>query len=78
MADEKKLDDERLVTRKELRKLGLDYSSTQYQRWEKAGKLTPVKPGGSRSSRVHYRWGQVKYKLLDSPPLVPSLDTDND
>jgi hypothetical protein len=67
MDDKKKLDVAFLVTRKELRKLGLDYSSTQYQRWEKAGKLTPVKPGGSRSSRVHYRWG----KSLSSLVLVP-------
>lgn len=59
MESSAKLDGERLVTRNELRKLGLNYSSTQYQRWEKAGKLTPVKPGGSRSSRVHYRYGQV-------------------
>jgi hypothetical protein len=64
MDSSEKLDDERLVTRKELRKMGLDYSSTQWQRWEKAGKLTPVKPGGSRSSRVHYRMGQIKYNLL--------------
>jgi hypothetical protein len=64
MADEKKLSDEQLVTRNDLRKLGLDYSSTQFQRWESAGKLTPVKPGGSRSSRVHYRYGQVQYNLL--------------
>jgi hypothetical protein len=64
MADEKKLSDEQLVTRNDLRKLGLDYSSTQFQRWESAGKLTPVKPGGSRSSRVHYRYGQVKFNLL--------------
>jgi hypothetical protein len=68
MADETKLNDEQLVTRKELRKLGLNYSSTQYQRWEKAGKLTPVKPGGSPSSRVHYCYGQVKYTLLGFRP----------
>jgi hypothetical protein len=64
MESSAKLNDEQLVTRNDLRKLGLDYSSTQYQRWEKAGKLTPVKPGGSRSSRVHYRYGQVKFNLL--------------
>ena len=58
-----KLDDERLVTRNELRQLGLNYSSTQYQRWERKKKLTPVKPGGSPSSRVHYRWGEVKVFL---------------
>jgi hypothetical protein len=62
-----KLDGDRLVTRNELRKLGLNYSSTQYQRWEKAGKLTPVKPGGSRSSRVHYRYGQITVFLSTRP-----------
>jgi hypothetical protein len=67
MVEMKKLTIEYLITRKELRELGLDYSSTQYQRWEKAGKLTPVKPGGSRSSRVHYRWGQVTI-FLDTRP----------
>jgi hypothetical protein len=55
-----KLDDEHLVTRDELRKMGLNYSSTQYGRWEKAKLLTPVKPGGTRSSRVHYRWSNVQ------------------
>jgi hypothetical protein len=66
MSEKRKLEDDSLVTREELRELGLDYSSTQYQRWEKAGKLTPVKPGGSPSSRVHYRYGEVKYKLLST------------
>ena len=65
MSEKKRqLEDDSLVTREQLRELGLDYSSTQYQRWEKAGKITPVKPGGTRSSRVHYRWGQVRYNLL--------------
>ena len=68
MADEKKLNDEHLVTREDLRKMGLDYSSTQYQRWEKAKKLTALKPGGSRSSRVYYRYGEVKYRLLGLQP----------
>jgi hypothetical protein len=68
MEDKKKLTIDSLVTRKELRDLGLDYSSTQFQRWESAGKLTPVKPGGSRSSRVHYRWGQVTVFLETRPP----------
>jgi hypothetical protein len=54
-----------------LRELGLDYSPTQYQRWEKAKKLTPVKPGGSRSSRVHYRWGEVTVFLSTRPPGTP-------
>jgi hypothetical protein len=59
MSEKRKLEDDSLVTRDELREMGLKYSSTQYQRWEKAKKLTPVKPGGSRSSRVHYRFGEV-------------------
>jgi hypothetical protein len=67
MESSAKLDGDRLVTRNELRKLGLNYSSTQYQRWEKAGKLTPVKPGGSRSSRVHYRYGQITVFLSTRP-----------
>ena len=67
MENSAKLDGDRLVTRNELRKLGLNYSSTQYQRWEKAGKLTPVKPGGSRSSRVHYRYGQITVFLSTRP-----------
>jgi hypothetical protein len=59
MSEKRKLEDDSLVTREELREMGLRYSSTQYQRWEKAKKLTPVKPGGSRSSRVHYRYGEI-------------------
>lgn len=59
-----RLEDERLYTRKELGKYGLQYSPTQFQRWEGRGLLTPVKPGGTRSSRVHY-WGKdVKGLLL--------------
>ena len=56
MASSMRFEDNRLYTRQELRKVGLSYSSTQFQRWEEAGLLTPVKPGGTRSSRVHY-WG---------------------
>jgi hypothetical protein len=52
-----RLEDDRLYTRQELRKFGLAYSPTQFQRWEGAELLTPVKPGGTRSSRVHY-WGR--------------------
>jgi hypothetical protein len=63
MSEKRKLEDDSLVTRNELRELGLKYSSTQYQRWEKAKKLTPVKPGGSRSSRVHYRYGEIIFFL---------------
>jgi hypothetical protein len=67
MKEKRKLEDDSLVTRNELREEGLQYSSTSYQRWEKAKKLTPVKPGGSRSSRVHYRWGEVKVFLSTRP-----------
>ena len=56
-------------TRTELRKLGLDYSSTQFQRWEAAGKLTPVKPSGSPASRVHY-WGWNVKALIRTRLLV--------
>lgn len=55
MAGSMRFEDERLYTRQELRKLGLAYSSTQFQRWEAKGLLIPVKPNGI-SSRVHY-WG---------------------
>lgn len=65
--EKRKLEDDSLVTRQELRELGLRYSSTSYQRWEGKGKLTPVKPGGSRSSRVHYKWGEVKVFLSTRP-----------
>jgi hypothetical protein len=61
------LDDERLVTRKELQQRGLAYSPTSFQRWEKDKKLTPVKPGGSRSSRVHYKLGEVRVFLGTRP-----------
>jgi hypothetical protein len=57
MASSMRLEDNRLYTRQELRKFGLNYSSTQFQRWEDAGLLTPVKPGGTPFSRVHY-WGR--------------------
>ena len=67
MDKRRKLDDDDLVTRNELRERGLAYSSTNYQRWEKKGKLTPVKPGGSPSSRVHYRYGQVTIFLSTRP-----------
>lgn len=56
MASSMRLEDERLYTRQELRKVGLSYSSTQFQRWETKGLLVAVKLNG-RSSRVHY-WGR--------------------
>ena len=56
MAGSMRFEDDRLYTRQEVRKAGLSYSSTQFQRWEATGGLIPVKPNGTRSSRVHY-WG---------------------
>jgi hypothetical protein len=53
-----KLDDARVYTRKELRKMGFDYSSTQFLRWEKEGLRTIKAPG--RSSRVHYTGANLK------------------
>jgi len=57
--DQSKLTDDSYVTRKQLRQMGLDYTSTQYGRWEKVG-LTAHKAGGRRSARVYYRFGDVK------------------
>jgi hypothetical protein len=54
------LDDDCLLTRKQVRQLGLDYSSTQFGRWEEDELLIAVKPGGKRSSRVHYRVGNIR------------------
>lgn len=67
MSETRKLEDDSLVTREELRNLGLNYTSTSFQRWETKGKLTPVKPGGSQSARVHYKWGEVKVFLSTRP-----------
>lgn len=53
-----KLDDAILYTRKQLRKLGLSYSSTQFLRWEQAGLRALKAPG--RSSRVHYVGKDIK------------------
>ena len=49
-----------LVTRNEVRAMGLNVSSTQFGRYEKARLLTPVKIGGHRSSRVYYRIDEVE------------------
>jgi hypothetical protein len=53
-----------LVTRNELREMGLSYSNTHYNRLEKMGLLTPVKPP-FRSGRVRYRLSEV-LSLIDS------------
>jgi hypothetical protein len=48
-----------LLTRNECRKIGLNYANTSFQRWEKDNLLTPHKPGGRRSARVHYYEDEV-------------------
>jgi hypothetical protein len=60
-----------LVTRKQCRALGLNYSNTQFQRWEKAKLLTAIKPGNFPSARVHYRWGQVEAFLAPRVKKLP-------
>lgn len=52
-----------LVTRKEIRAMGLTVSRTQFGRYEKDGLLTAIKPGGRRSARVYYHVEEVR-KLL--------------
>ena len=39
-----------------------------YQRWEKKKRITAVKPGGTPSSHVYYRWGEVRVNLLKEQP----------
>ena len=56
-----------LVTRNEVREMGLRYSNTHFIRFEKAGLLTPIKVGGFPSSRVYYRLEQV-LGLIDGKP----------
>lgn len=47
-----------LVTRKEVRELGLSYSNTHFIRLERMGLLTPVKLP-FRSAVVRYRYEEV-------------------
>ena len=56
-----------LVTRNEVRKMGVNVSNTTFLRWEKAGLLTPVKPGGVQSSKVYY-WVEQVFGLFPSKP----------
>lgn len=49
----------KLVTRKEVRAMGLSYTSTHLGRLEAAGYLTAIKAGGHRSARVHYEMDEV-------------------
>jgi hypothetical protein len=58
-----------LVTRNEVRQMGLDVSSTQFGRYEQAELLHPIKVGGKRSARVHYEVDEVE-QLLHSPRRV--------
>jgi hypothetical protein len=48
-----------LLTRNDIRKMGLNYTNTSFQRWERAELLTAIKMNG-RSSRVYYRREQVE------------------
>jgi hypothetical protein len=56
-----------LVTRNEVREMGLNVSSTQFGRYEKDQLLHPIKPGARRSARVYYRVEEV-HALLDIKP----------
>lgn len=58
-----------LVTRQEIREMGLNVSSTQFGRYEKDKLLFPIKVGGRRSARVHYRIEEVE-ALLRKPRQV--------
>ncbi len=58
-----------LVTRNEVRQMGLDVSATQFGRYEEEKLLHPIKVGGKRSARVHYRVEEVDL-LLRSPRHV--------
>lgn len=62
---------ETLVTRKQCRGMGLDFTNTTFQRWEKAKLLTAIKPGGARSSRVLYRWKEVEALLAPRVKKLP-------
>jgi hypothetical protein len=53
----------KLLTRNDCRAIGLNYSNTSFQRWEKDKYLTAIKPTGRPSARVHYKDEEVQ-KLL--------------
>jgi hypothetical protein len=65
------MSDDRLVSRNEVRKMGLNVSSTQFGRYEEAGYLVPIKPGGVRSSRVYYWLSEVLKFLAQSATRSP-------
>ena len=54
-----------LVTRNEVRQMGLDVSNTTFNRWEEAGLLRAFKPNG-RSSIVRYRIREVLKLMVRS------------
>jgi hypothetical protein len=58
----------KLLTRNDCREIGLDYSNTQFQRWEKDKYLTAIKPTGRPSARVHYDKDEVDKLLGTRPP----------
>jgi hypothetical protein len=50
---------QKLMTRKQVNdRYSLSYCAESYRRWEKAGRLTPIKANG-RSSRVYYRESEI-------------------
>lgn len=59
-----------LMTRNDIRKLGLSVTNTTFQRWEKVDKdtgrpilLHPIKPETGQSARVYYRREEVEELL---------------
>ena len=61
-----------LVTRNEIRKMGLDVSSTQFLRYEEQKLLTPLKVGNLRSAKVRYALSEV-HLLLSQRPTFRTL-----
>ena len=62
-----------LVTRNEVRLMGLNVSNTQFGRWEEEQFLTPFKAGNYRSAVVRYRLEQVLKFITDhTRPKGPS------
>lgn len=67
--------EKQLVTRGEVRAMGLNVSSTQFGRWEEAKLLTPLKAGGFRSARVRYRIEEV-WTLIGARTKPRTTDND--
>jgi hypothetical protein len=65
----------KLVTRNEVRKMGLNVTNTSFIRYEKDGLLTPLKVANRPSSRVYYALDEVMAMLSTrSPsPAAPAL-----